>query len=457
MELVLVNVYRSTSAYATPLARRLPSGERTFVAPAFELCVQLYGIELGYGFAPESGLPAMYRCSVGSATHANRVSACRVESFPAGETALRPNEVRAVVERMGRTSFRRRDYHVLHNNSFNFACVLLRELQLARPHAVPVRLNGFRPVQRLANDGHLPNAVHLNVYDVGTSAHVWLSNKLTHSVLGVGGAFHAAVQVYGLEWSFGWTGDGSSGVFRCAPRANDDHRYSCTLLLGLTALTREQVYAVLARLRSEWLGSQYELLSRNCCHFCEVFAAELGPGVAPVPRWINRLSRAGRQASATKRLGTAALAGVDATASAGAGAAQRRGTPLAARVTRLRTRLVRIAHRARRKARGARGVAERAATPATPAGEESSAAAGTSAASDTGAEAQRHTLCLECLAAAAGTVCVPCNHCVLCFACATSYRRRGVRVCPLCVCRLRGIRRARGDGRGVAEGAAPQS
>lgn len=41
-------------------------------------------------------------------------------------------------------------------------------------------------------------------------------------------------------------------------------------------------------MRAEWQGNTYDLLARNCCHFCETFAAELGVG--PIPGWLNRFA-----------------------------------------------------------------------------------------------------------------------------------------------------------------------
>jgi hypothetical protein len=51
---------------------------------------------------------------------------------------------------------------------------------------------------------------------------------------------------------------------------------------------RLQVKAILQRMRAEWLGSSYDLLTRNCCHFCEALAEELGVG--PIPPWLNRFA-----------------------------------------------------------------------------------------------------------------------------------------------------------------------
>ena len=41
------------------------------------------------------------------------------------------------------------------------------------------------------------------------------------------------------------------------------------------------------------MGDTYDFLRRNCCHFCETLAAELGPLSLEIPTWVNRLARTG--------------------------------------------------------------------------------------------------------------------------------------------------------------------
>lgn len=46
--------------------------------------------------------------------------------------------------------------------------------------------------------------------------------------------------------------------------------------------------AIIRRLRRIWEGRSYELLTRNCCHFCEDLAERLGSD--RVPAWLNRFA-----------------------------------------------------------------------------------------------------------------------------------------------------------------------
>jgi len=106
------------------------------------------------------------------------------------------------------------------------------------------------------------------------------------------GAFHTGVEVYGKEWSFGFTNDGSSGIFSCPPRCCKTHAYREAIPMGETFMSQVEVEALLVRLEHDWRGAQYDVLRRNCTHFSEEFCRKLGVG--PVPRWVGNIALAGR-------------------------------------------------------------------------------------------------------------------------------------------------------------------
>lgn len=58
-------------------------------------------------------------------------------------------------------------------------------------------------------------------------------------------------------------------------------------------------------MRSEWSGNSYELLTKNCNHFCEALAKELE--CQPTPPWLNRMA-SGADATITFTNEAAALA-----------------------------------------------------------------------------------------------------------------------------------------------------
>ncbi|MCO5576150.1 hypothetical protein L7F22_029958 [Adiantum nelumboides] len=139
--------------------------------------------------------------------------------------------------------------------------------------------------------------VFLHVYDVTCSASgatnraVVHINRLFRGGIRLGGVFHSAVEVYDYEeWSFGYSGSGS-GVFSCPHKGNVFYSFRETISLGHTSLSRLKVTQVLFELGRDWPGSSYDLLSRNCNHFCDAFCERLG--VQKLPAWINRFAHVG--------------------------------------------------------------------------------------------------------------------------------------------------------------------
>lgn len=126
-----------------------------------------------------------------------------------------------------------------------------------------------------------PVEVTMNVYDVGLKVSVQTLNGVLH-MLG-NGAYHVAVQVYGLEWSFG-SCEEDTGVFRSVPRECQDHHYRSSQVLGTVQKTRRDVEELLQAMSAEWQGEDYDLLHKNCCHFSDALSQKLGSG--PLPSWV---------------------------------------------------------------------------------------------------------------------------------------------------------------------------
>jgi len=133
--------------------------------------------------------------------------------------------------------------------------------------------------------------VALHIYDVwGYSAVKHLNTVV--SLLGTG-AFHSAVEVFGVEYSYGYKDDppGASGIFTCEPCKCQAHSYREQVVMGRTEMSELEVESVLEELREEWVGQDYDLLRRNCCHFSDEFCRRLGVGA--IPAWVNNLAAAG--------------------------------------------------------------------------------------------------------------------------------------------------------------------
>eukprot|EP00929_Paragymnodinium_shiwhaense_P051405 TRINITY_DN25874_c1_g1_i1.p1 TRINITY_DN25874_c1_g1~~TRINITY_DN25874_c1_g1_i1.p1 ORF type:complete len:847 (-),score=166.16 TRINITY_DN25874_c1_g1_i1:157-2697(-) len=164
-----------------------------------------------------------------------------------------------------------------------------------------------------------PEDALLHVYDLQDGAIKQANHVLTFFVdqISVGGAFHAAVEVYGSEWTYGM-----AGVDCAVPRAAEGHVYRCSIYLGRTELSQLEVAEVLHGFCRSWRGGEYDLLEHNCCSFAAEFSERLGVG--PMPAWVDRLARllsqgkaAGRVAGQACREG-AALAGKEVASWAGA-------------------------------------------------------------------------------------------------------------------------------------------
>lgn len=133
--------------------------------------------------------------------------------------------------------------------------------------------------------------VTLNVYDVSNNTKIETLNKCTKAV-GAGGIFHAAVEIFGKEYSFGGTMQKSrskiSGVFACEPKKCPMHHYRESVYLGDCELTPLQAYRILKDMRPHWLATDYNLFHKNCCFFSREFAIQLGVG--DIPEWVYSLA-----------------------------------------------------------------------------------------------------------------------------------------------------------------------
>lgn len=139
--------------------------------------------------------------------------------------------------------------------------------------------------------------VRLHVYDVTnsgsdkTNSTILQINKIFKDGIGLGGIFHSAVQVYGDdEWSFGFCEQGT-GVFSCPSQKNPMYTYRECIVLGKTNCSILKVNQILRELSREWPGNSYDLLAKNCNHFCDEFCDKLG--VQKLPGWVNRFANAG--------------------------------------------------------------------------------------------------------------------------------------------------------------------
>jgi hypothetical protein len=123
-------------------------------------------------------------------------------------------------------------------------------------------------------------------------------------------------QINGIEYAYGANNsEGTTGVFSCIPKHSPGYEYRTTLDFGARPLTKRawvrvaekdndtSVYRevvtyidgrqVVKEMAKEYLGSDYDLLRRNCCTFARDAALRLGIRQEEIPSWLLNLADAG--------------------------------------------------------------------------------------------------------------------------------------------------------------------
>ncbi|KAK8991726.1 hypothetical protein V6N11_062723 [Hibiscus sabdariffa] len=125
--------------------------------------------------------------------------------------------------------------------------------------------------------------VYLNVYDLTpiNGYAYWLG-------LGI---YHSGVQVHGVEYGFGAHEHSATGIFEVEPRQCPGFTFRKSILIGRTDLGPKDVRSFMEKLAREYAGNTYNLITKNCNHFCNDVCTQLTG--KPIPRWVNRLARLG--------------------------------------------------------------------------------------------------------------------------------------------------------------------
>lgn len=145
------------------------------------------------------------------------------------------------------------------------------------------------PLHRQVNDEYSweeagDGTVVLNVYDLNDS--MVTCNWVTSNLIQLGGAFHAGVEVYQSEWSYG-----TEGIFKIVPRNHEYHVFNQSVFMGKTHLQPAEIHAILREMAPSWKAISYDLMQKNCCTFADDFCRRLGVGA--LPAWVNRLAQVG--------------------------------------------------------------------------------------------------------------------------------------------------------------------
>jgi hypothetical protein len=111
------------------------------------------------------------------------------------------------------------------------------------------------------------------------------------------GVYHSGVELFGTEIAFGGSSNDSTGIFLCSPmhtvsprHFGEEFELLSSTCVGYTKMTPIHLTKLIDLMSPEWPGNSYNLISRNCNHFVEVFLAQIACQYQP-PRFINRCSR----------------------------------------------------------------------------------------------------------------------------------------------------------------------
>ncbi|KAL2462782.1 PPPDE putative thiol peptidase family protein [Forsythia ovata] len=136
-------------------------------------------------------------------------------------------------------------------------------------------------IKRDGYRGSVP--VYLNVYDL-TSINgyaYWLG-------LGV---YHSGIQVHGVEYAFGAHENSTSGIFEGEPKHCEGFTFRKSILMGWTDMTPGEVRLKMEEFAQKYKGNSYNLITKNCNHFCNDASIKLTGN--SIPSWVNRLARIG--------------------------------------------------------------------------------------------------------------------------------------------------------------------
>ncbi|KAI7746617.1 hypothetical protein M8C21_015637 [Ambrosia artemisiifolia] len=138
-----------------------------------------------------------------------------------------------------------------------------------------------RMIHRKKKTGTVP--VYLNVYDL---------TPINGYAYWVGlGVYHSGVQVHGVEYAFGAHEHSTTGIFEVEPRKCPGFTFRKSILIGRTDFGSREVRSFIEKLATEYTGNSYNLITRNCNHFCNDLCLMLTN--RPIPSWVNRLARLG--------------------------------------------------------------------------------------------------------------------------------------------------------------------
>lgn len=104
---------------------------------------------------------------------------------------------------------------------------------------------------------------------------------------------HSGVVINGKEYAYGGHDRrGLTGVYWTKPRTEPPGgTFRCELLHGFTLAPQNEIDAIIREASDEFLGTAYNLLTKNCNHFTSYLCQRLTG--RPGPNWLNRAASIG--------------------------------------------------------------------------------------------------------------------------------------------------------------------
>ena len=99
------------------------------------------------------------------------------------------------------------------------------------------------------------------------------------------------ISVHGVEYAFGSHEHATTGISGGEPRQGNGFAFRKQILIGFTEKKWMEVRGVMEELAEDYKGNSYNLIARNCNHFCNDACVRLTGNA--IPSWINRLAKIG--------------------------------------------------------------------------------------------------------------------------------------------------------------------
>jgi len=77
--------------------------------------------------------------------------------------------------------------------------------------------------------------------------------------------YHTAIEFDGVEYAFGFLDLPISGVYDIKPMTFEDGIFVESIVMGYCF--RKSFYDILEKIKEEYLGNEYSVLTKNCNHF----------------------------------------------------------------------------------------------------------------------------------------------------------------------------------------------